>query len=117
MSLFWSLLPHDPSFKVDNHRMLTETLFLTAALYKFVDLPDFEVLQAPLQACCEANEVKGTLLLAHEGINGTIAGPEAGIRAVLAFLRADPRLASLVHKESWSPKPPFTRMKVKLKKR
>ncbi len=97
--------------------MLTETLFLTAALYKFVDLPDFEVLQAPLQACCEANEVKGTLLLAHEGINGTIAGPEAGIRAVLAFLRADPRLASLVHKESWSPKPPFTRMKVKLKKR
>ena len=96
--------------------MLTEPLFLTAALYKFVDLPDFVDLQAPLQACCEANEVKGTLLLAHEGINGTIAGPEAGIRAVLAFLHADPRLASLPHKESWSPKPPFTRMKVKLKK-
>ncbi|MFM7000732.1 MAG: rhodanese-related sulfurtransferase [Limnohabitans sp.] len=90
--------------------------FLTAALYKFVDLPDFADLQAPLQACCEANDVKGTLLLAHEGINGTIAGPEAGIRAVLAFLHADPRLATLQHKESWSPKPPFTRMKVKLKK-
>ena len=96
--------------------MQADTPFLTAALYKFVDLPDFADLQAPLQACCEANEVKGTLLLAHEGINGTIAGPEKGIRAVLAFLRADPRLSNLVHKESWSPKPPFTRMKVKLKK-
>jgi UPF0176 protein len=107
---------HDPSYKVDNRGMLTEPIFLTAALYKFVDLPDFTDLQAPLQACCEANDVKGTLLLAHEGINGTIAGPEAGVRAVLAFLHADPRLASLPHKESWSPKPPFTRMKVKLKK-
>ncbi len=91
-------------------------MFLTAALYKFVDLPDFAALQAPLQAFCVDHEVKGTLLLAHEGINGTIAGPENGIRAVLAFLRADPRLATLQHKESWSPKPPFTRMKVKLKK-
>ena len=85
--------------------MQPDTPYLTAALYKFVDLPDFTDLQGPLQACCEANEVKGTLLLAHEGINGTIAGPEVGIRTVLAFLRADPRLASLVHKESWSPKP------------
>ena len=96
--------------------MPTDALFLTAALYKFVDLPDFADLQAPLQACCEANAVKGTLILAHEGINGTIAGPEDSVRAVLAFLRADPRLASLVHKESWSPLPPFSRMKVKLKK-
>ena len=60
---FWSLMPYDPFNKVDNHGMLTEPLFLTAALYKFVDLPDFVDLQAPLQACCEANEVKGTLLL------------------------------------------------------
>ncbi len=49
----------------------------------------------PLLACCEANHVKGTLLLASEGINGTIAGPEVGVRKVLAFLRADPRLATL----------------------
>ena len=89
--------------------------YLTAALYKFVALPDFAVLQAPLQSCCEAHDVKGTLLLAHEGINGTIAGPEAGVRAVLAFLHADPRFSDLPHKESWSPKPPFTRMKVRLK--
>ena len=89
--------------------------FLTAALYKFVDLPDFAELQAPLQAFCEANDVRGTLLLAEEGINGTIAGPEAGVRAVLAHLRADPRLAALEHKEAHSDKAPFYRMKVRLK--
>ncbi|MBT9553828.1 MAG: rhodanese-related sulfurtransferase [Hydrogenophaga sp.] len=90
--------------------------FLTAALYKFVDLPDFAALRDPLLAVCEAHQVKGTLLLAREGINGTIAGPEAGVRAVLAFLHADPRLATLGHKASWSDKPPFLRMKVRLKK-
>jgi UPF0176 protein len=90
--------------------------FLTAALYKFVELPDFADLQAPLLACCEANGVKGTLLLAAEGINGTIAGPEAGVRAVLATLRADPRLAALEHKEAWAEAMPFHRMKVRLKK-
>lgn len=90
--------------------------YLTAALYRFVDLPDFSDLRAPLQTCCDAHAVKGTLLLAHEGINGTIAGPEQGVRAVLAHLRADPRLATLQHKESWSHQPPFLRMKVRLKK-
>jgi UPF0176 protein len=90
--------------------------FLTAALYKFVDLPDFAELQAPLQAFCEAHHVKGTLLLAHEGINGTIAGPQAGVLAVLAHLRSDPRLASLEHKEAHSDKAPFYRMKVRLKR-
>ncbi len=93
-----------------NHR------YLTAALYKFVDLPDYQALREPLLASCEAHQVKGTLLLASEGINGTIAGPEAGVRAVLAQLRTDPRLATLQHKESWSDKAPFLRMKVRLKK-
>ena len=100
---------------MDNSVMLSTAPYLTAALYKFVDLPDFAALQQPLLACCEAHDVKGTLLLAHEGINGTIAGPEAGIRAVLAFLHTDARFANLQPKESWSPKPPFTRMKVRLK--
>ena len=90
--------------------------YLTAALYKFVDLPDFAAMHDPLLACCEAHQVKGTMLLASEGINGTIAGPEAGVRAVLTHLRSDARLAQLVHKESWSAKPPFLRMKVRLKK-
>ena len=74
--------------------------FLTAALYKFVELPDFAALQAPLLACCEAHGVKGTLLLAAEGINGTIAGSTVGVHAVLAFLRQDARLAALEHKEA-----------------
>ena len=90
--------------------------FLAAALYKFVDLPDFADLQAPLQAFCEANDVRGTLLLAREGINGTIAGPDDGVQAVLAYLRRDPRLADLAHKESRAQKLPFYRMKVRLKR-
>jgi UPF0176 protein len=94
--------------------------YLTVAFYKFVELADFADLKAPLLAFCEANDVKGTILLANEGINSTIAGPEAGVRAVLGYLKNDAifknRLVNLVHKESWSTKPPFYRMKVKLKK-
>jgi UPF0176 protein len=90
--------------------------FLTAALYKFVELPDFAALQAPLLACCESHGVKGTLLLAPEGINGTIAGLPEGVHAVLAYLRADPRLAALEHKEAWADHLPFYRMKVRLKR-
>ena len=90
--------------------------FLVAALYHFVALPRFEALRAPLQALCDDNGVKGTLLLAHEGINGTIAGPHAGIATVLAFLRAQPEFKALEHKESHASAMPFLRMKVRLKK-
>lgn len=90
--------------------------YLIAALYHFVSLPDFRDLREPLLALCEKKGVTGTLLLAREGINGTIAGPEKGVRAVLDYLRSDPRLARLVHKESWSDDRPFYRMKVKLKR-
>jgi UPF0176 protein len=90
--------------------------FLTAALYKFVELSDFAELRAPLLACCEANQVVGTILLAEEGINGTIAGAAENVYAVLAFLRSDARFADLVHKESRSHKPPFYRLKVRLKR-
>lgn len=90
--------------------------FLIAALYKFVQLPDYKALQAPLLAVCESHDVKGTLLLAEEGINGTIAGPAQGVHAVLQYLHQDPRFVDLVHKESHSQKMPFYRMKVKLKR-
>jgi UPF0176 protein len=90
--------------------------FLTAALYKFVELPDFADLKAPLLDCCNNNNVKGTILLASEGINGTIAGSSEGVHAVLAFLRSDPRFADLVHKESFSEKAPFYRLKIRLKR-
>ena len=92
------------------------TEFLTAAFYKFVELPDFAQLKAPMLACCQANDVKGTILLATEGINSTIAGPAVGVHAVLAYLRRDPRLADLQNKEAWSAKAPFYRMKVRLKR-
>ena len=90
--------------------------FLTAAFYQFVALPDYEARKAPLLALCEQRNVKGLILLAGEGINSTIAGAADDVRAVLANLRADPLLANLQHKESWSDKPPFHRMKVRLKK-
>ncbi|WP_342617998.1 rhodanese-related sulfurtransferase [Rhodoferax sp. GW822-FHT02A01] len=90
--------------------------FLTAAFYKFVDLPDFESRKAPLLALCQQHNVKGLILLAREGINSTIAGAAEDVHAVLAFLRSDPLLADLPHKESWSHKAPFHRMKVRLKK-
>jgi UPF0176 protein len=90
--------------------------YLTAAFYKFVDLPDYAELKTPLLDCCEANAVKGIILLATEGINSTIAGPADGVRAVLAYLKNDPRLADLQHKEAWSTKSPFYRMKVRLKR-
>ncbi|MCK5884887.1 MAG: NAD-dependent epimerase/dehydratase family protein, partial [Alcanivorax sp.] len=68
-----------------------------------------------LDACVAAG-TRGTLLLAREGINGTIAGSREGIDQVLHYLRRDPRLAALGHKESFDDHMPFYRMKVKLKK-
>jgi UPF0176 protein len=89
---------------------------IVAALYKFVTLDDFHELREPLLDACREAETCGTLLLAREGINGTIAGSRAGIDRVLAYLRSDPRLADLEHKESLDENMPFYRMKVKLKK-
>ena len=94
----------------------TDLTYLTAAFYKFVDLPDYADRKAPLLAFCEAHNVKGLILLAREGINSTIAGASEDVKAVLAYLRADPKLADLEHKESFATKPPFHRMKVRLKK-
>ena len=90
--------------------------YLVAAMYKFVSLPDFVELQQPILQCCKANQVVGTILLADEGINGTVAGPENGVKALLSFLRADERFKNLEHKESWAADNPFHRMKVRLKK-
>ena len=94
--------------------------YLTAALYKFVSLPDFKALQAPILAACTIHNIKGTLLLAEEGINGTIAALPDDIHALLNYLRTDSlfqnRFADLEHKESFADEHPFYRMKVKLKK-
>ena len=90
--------------------------YLIAALYHFVALPDFRELRVKLDELCRARNIKGTLLLAEEGINGTIAGVEEDMRWFLSELRSDPRLAGLKHKESWAEKTPFVRLKVRLKK-
>ncbi|HEY9801698.1 MAG TPA: rhodanese-related sulfurtransferase [Leptolyngbyaceae cyanobacterium] len=87
-----------------------------ATFYKFVSLPDFTEKQDPLLAYCLDQGIKGTILLAKEGINGTIAGSRQAIDAVLSYLRSDPRLQDLDHKESTAENPPFERMKVRLKK-
>ena len=90
--------------------------FLTVALYQFVDLPDCATLRAPLQALCDERGVRGMLLLAPEGINGTIAGAPADVLAVLTWLRSDARFANLQHKEAPTDRQPFYRMRVRLKR-
>ena len=70
------------------------------AFYKFVELSDYQKRQRPLRQLCQDHQVKGIILLAAEGINGTIAGSRSGINAVLAYLRQDAKLADLTHKES-----------------
>ncbi|HEY9604528.1 MAG TPA: rhodanese-related sulfurtransferase [Allocoleopsis sp.] len=89
---------------------------VVATFYKFVRLPDFAEKREPLLAYCQAQSIRGTILLAAEGINGTIAGSHEAINSVLSFLRSDPRLADLEHKESYADAQPFERMKVRLKK-
>lgn len=89
---------------------------VAASFYKFIELPDYVAWRAPLLAQCEVAGVKGTILLAAEGINGTIAGARAGVHAVLEFLRSDPRLHDLEHKEAVTAEVPFYRMKVRLKR-
>lgn len=87
-----------------------------AALYRFVRLDDYELMREPLLNFCTERGVKGTLLLAHEGINGTISGSKTAIAEVLSYLRSDERLIDLDCKFSYHEERPFLRMKVKLKR-
>jgi UPF0176 protein len=96
--------------------MTNLTTIVVAALYKFAKLPDYRAMQPPLLEMCLSNGIYGTLLLAEEGINGTVAGSRASIDALIDFLKSDPRLADLEHKESYTDEVPFVRMKVRLKK-
>ncbi len=91
-------------------------MFTVAALYHFTRFDDTVAVQAPLLELCKARGITGTLLLASEGINGTIAGDRPGIDAVLAHIRALPGCSELEWKESTAATPPFHRMKVRLKR-
>ncbi|MDT8370450.1 MAG: rhodanese-related sulfurtransferase [Gammaproteobacteria bacterium] len=90
--------------------------FVVCALYKFVSLDNFQEIKQPLLDFMLDNHVRGTLLLAQEGINGTVAGYRESIDALLMYLRKDERLAELSYKESYTDDMPFLRTRVKLKK-
>ncbi|MBT4964128.1 MAG: rhodanese-related sulfurtransferase [Francisellaceae bacterium] len=95
----------------------TENNFIiVAALYHFADIPEFHKLQNPLLKLCKDNDIKGTLLLASEGINGTVSGTRADIDTLISWLHQNDAFKNLVHKESKTMAHPFIRMKVKLKK-
>ncbi|WP_309665906.1 rhodanese-related sulfurtransferase [Tabrizicola sp.] len=91
-------------------------MLTVAALYHFTRFPDPAALRGPLLAVCTEHGVKGSLLLAPEGINGTIAGTREGIDTVLAHIGALPGCSALEHKESPAETMPFGRIKVRLKR-
>src|SRR5689334_11162355 len=95
---------------------MTAAPIVIAALYQFVDLPDYPQMRDKLFELCQQHGIKGTLLLAQEGINGTVAGTRQAIDALKAFLEADSRFADLEYKESFDTEQPFLRLKVRLKK-
>jgi UPF0176 protein len=90
--------------------------FVVATFYHFADLLDYSEMRSPLKAICENLALKGSILLAREGINATIAGGRDGIDALLQYLRTDLRLQNLEHKETYCDLMPFQKMRVRLKK-
>lgn len=102
---------HRPGDGIIHAAMLT-----VAALYRFTRFDNPAALAGSLRLLCEVSGVKGTLILAPEGINGTIAGPRDGIDAVLAHIRALPGCVGLVPRESRAEAMPFGRLKVRLKR-
>jgi UPF0176 protein len=92
------------------------TAILNVSAYKFVHLDDCEALRAPLGDRARAAGLRGTMLLAHEGINLFLAGEPGALRAFLSDLQSDPRLAGLPIKESWSDTQPFGHLRVKVKR-
>lgn len=87
-----------------------------SALYKFVDIPDYKEMQPAIIEQFERYGIRGTFLMAAEGINGTIAGTREGMDQALAYLRSYPQFVDLEHKESYADEIPFRRLKVRLKK-
>jgi UPF0176 protein len=107
--------PPSPYTAEGGLRRQAKSPYTVAALYKFVALPDYEALRAPLLTVCKKHAIKGTLLLAREGLNGTVCGSHEAIGALLAHFQKDPRLADIQPKFSVASEPAFHRMKVRLK--
>lgn len=92
------------------------TGFQVAAFYKFASLENINEMQQHLRRVCEEADLLGTILLATEGVNGTVAGPVDGVKSLFSHLRDYPGLGDLEYKASWCERNPFLRMKVRLKK-
>ena len=92
------------------------TEYVVSAMYHFATLDDYKDIQQPLLKKMQDNGVRGSLLLAREGINGTIAGTRADVDEVINFIKSDLRLKDIITKESFTNKIPFGRSKVRLKK-
>ena len=90
--------------------------FVVIAMYHFVHLKDYKDMKTPLLKLCSENGLRGTILLAKEGLNGTISGGRGGIEALLSYLKSDRRFQTLQHKESFSDTSPFRRLRVRLKR-
>ncbi len=89
--------------------------FTVATFYKFVALPDYAALQQPFKNICQAQNIRGTILLAAEGINGTIAGTQSSVNTVLNHIKTDQRLSDIDIKMSSASEIPFEKLKVRLK--
>ncbi|MGJ8525439.1 hypothetical protein LMG33818_001167 [Halomonadaceae bacterium LMG 33818] len=108
--------PNTRSDHTMSDTLSAEHPIVVSALYQFVHLDDFEALRDPLREFMLKHDIKGTLLLALEGINGTVSGSREGIDALLSWFEQDGRFNGLEYKESFCSKHPFYRTKVKLKK-
>jgi len=95
---------------------MTAAHIVVTTFYKFVYLDNFRLMRGPLLEFCRANKLRGTVLLASEGINATVAGGRSGIDKLVACLEQDPRFSHMKYKESITREFPFHRMKVKLRK-
>ncbi|MDX2428765.1 MAG: rhodanese-related sulfurtransferase [Xanthomonadales bacterium] len=98
------------------YAQIMQTGVQVAAFYKFVPLDNIEGLQLEIRETCKASDVLGTILLAHEGINGTVAGPSEDLNKLFTLLSQYPGLEDLNKKISYCNRNPFYRMKVRLKK-
>ena len=87
--------------------------FVVTAFYKFISIDNYKEMQIPLKNFCIGQEIKGTVLLSHEGINGTVAGPKESIIAFKEHLWNDSRFSDLIFKDSWSNEPPFEKIRIR----
>ncbi len=100
----------------DDLLSLSDDVYAVTAFYRFVDLPDYQDIQPKLRDFCRANNIWGTILVASEGVNGTIAAHPKDLVKVWEYLDADPRTRAIAYKLHACGFQPFERMKVRLKK-